>query len=244
MKNRLICSLLFVLLLLSGCYPKGSVADTGFYAPYYIADVNVPYADHLSSSHFDRVELVEQDSYGRQYFKYKTYSSLLSSNLEIHIICQKAEENLLYYIQDGCYMACKVQDGLFAETDIMQFKSQNDWEMPFKAEKYSTTSNGYNKDLVYEDPFGETLMDYLKLNEEYAVLYNGLEKITDKCQLFIAETFRKKDSSPGEDWKSSYYLVIYETGSPDRILACEQIEFTLDCQELVRQFREKYSRLT
>ena len=229
--KRCLCAMLCTLLFLTGCYPKGSVADTDHYTPYYIADANVVWADNLNAAQFDRVSLVEQDIYGRQYFCYATYSVFLQCNIEIHLISQQAKAELAYYYPEDCYRIRTATDEPFTDEQTMQFKSRNDWNRPLSLEKCYIAEDT-QETLVYGDTFQETLRRHLKLNDSYSVLFNDLEMLAENQQIYGAYVFTEQ----GEE---SYYILVYENSPSDRILACEEIDYASQYHDAIQEFRRK-----
>lgn len=237
MKCKHLYILLVVIIFLAGCSRRESVKDTGFYAPYHIADANVPFADNLYTTQFDRVEKIEQDKYGRQYYSYQTYSILLNAQIEIHLISQLEENGVAYYYQDVCYLIRKIEGESFSEEDILQLKERNDWNCRLDMQKCSTISTDeWRSDLVYEDTFQEILLEYLGLNSNYNVLCHGLEHLSDNQQLFIAKVFCR-DTQTQELTYEKLYILVYENRRKQPIAICEEMELSLECQEMIQTFR-------
>ena len=228
--RKLLCVTLCILLCLTGCGQKESVHNTGFYAPYYIADANVVWADKLNAMQFDKVSYVEKDGYGREYYRYTTYSVLLGGNIEIHLISQQAESERVYYYPDVCYIARLESAEPFTEEQQVLLKSRNDWNQPFSWEKCNVIE-GTQKTLVYEDALGETLREYLKLDDSYGVMCNELEWLTENRQFYAACVF-------SEEGERSYYILVCEKTSVDTIIACERIYFSGDYQDVIKNFRQ------
>lgn len=226
-----------LVLFLPSCYQQSSVSSTGLIEPYRICDVNVPFADNINTSQFDKVSEQEEDSFGRRYFSYYTYSVMLQEDIEIHVISQKTEDGKVYYCPDVCYMIRYVKDEAFSDTDIEQFKTRNDWNSPFDTDKMnSVLSTEAHQDVVSAQTLEQDILGYLGLEDTHRVLTNGLEVYGDTTQLFIACVF-VQNAGTVED---HYYVVAYRSDAEDPILACQEISKTLECQSVIRNFRDTW----
>lgn len=234
--KKIFCILIIISAFLAGCYQRGSVKQTNLYAPYRIADVNIPLADNLYTSQFDRVAELETDEYGRCYYSYKTYSITLSANIEIHIISQMVKDDVVLFYPDYCYLIRLDSDPAFTEEDIAQLKTWNDWNQPLAADKmYATSYSQHHKDIANEAQIQSAVTSYLGMNNSYGVHYNGLDLLSNNTQLFFVHVFPRADQNDSDSEK--YYLVIYQHGAPQNIVSCLQIDSPLSCQEQVWMFR-------
>ena len=125
-KTVLLISLVFTILL-TGCFPNGSVDETGHYEAYDIVRTAVPFSmDGANDKSRARVELMETDDFGRRLFVYNQYSLMLQKHISIWLICQSTDDEYAYYYSDVCYRILPV-DGNF-EGDLLEtFKTCNDW---------------------------------------------------------------------------------------------------------------------
>lgn len=229
---------LILALLLSGCYQKGTVRDTNLFEPYYIAHANIPYADKLNDTQFDRVSEVEQDQYGRRYFSYRTYSPMLQADIEMHIISQMSDGGFVSYYPEDCYMIRLEKNAEFSGEVISAFKERNDWGIPLKKDLMYHVQCSVSKDIVDEETLQSAILKSLDLDQSYGVLSNGLEtnKAKDR-QIFVVRVFaRDKDGKATED--GQFYLVVYQINTTAPITTCQKIERTLNCQEAIRIFRD------
>lgn len=235
--NRIWILLLVAIILLSGCHQKGTVGDTKLYEPYRIADANIPLADNLHTSQFDRVTELESDEYGRRYFSYKTYSVLYSSNVEIHIVCQMSRGDNVFYYPDHSYII-RADDGPdFSEEDISELKAWNDWNQPLNEAKMCATSYAqHNEDIANENDIISAVLVYLDLGNSYGVHRNGLEALNKNEQLFVVEVF-PRDSNGKATGTGDIYIILYSS-QIRAVTMCEKIDNPLSCQEQIHAFRD------
>lgn len=234
--KKIFCLLIIISVFLAGCYQKGTVRDTGLYAPYCIAEVNIPLADNLHSSQFDRVKELEKDEYGRCYYSYKTYCGFFATYIELHIISQTVKDDEVYYYPDYCYLVRLETDPAFSDADIAQLKAWNDWNQPLAPDKmYATSYSQKQKDIANDRQIISAISSYLSVDDSYGVHYNGLDLLSKNTQLFFVHVFPRTDNRDRET--EDYYLVIYQNGV---IVSCQQIDSPLSCQEQIWNYRCKW----
>lgn len=230
--KRIWLLLLIIAMMLTGCYQKGTVMDTNLFEPYRIADANIPFADNLHAAQFDRVVEMETDDYGRRYFLYTTYSVMLASDVEIHIISQMTRGDEVFYYPDLCYLV-KAENAAFTEEDILQLKISNDWNCPLEEDKmYTTSYSQYHKDVANETEMGSAIASYLDIDDSYGVLYNGLETSNGNEQLLVVRVFPREKGDESTD-AGKFYLMIYKDGLHQPITMCQQVSDWLLCQEQI-----------
>lgn len=229
--------LMVVAVVFSACAP-GSVAATRLYEPYYILGANMPFADTLTAGHWDTVKELEQDSYGRRYFRYSTFSSDIYQHIEIHIICQKTESDNAYYYPDYCYIFRAKDSDPFTQEDIALLKERNDWDSPLDEDKMyhcSINASRPRTPLLYPKELEPIVQDYLNLSTDYGVASMGLEIREGHQQLFLVCVYLK--DSPSSQDKYVRYLLVYDQNETQPIIAMEEIEFSFDCQDVIHDFR-------
>lgn len=247
MKKRALCVVLLTVMLLCtilfmGCH--NFVDVTGYYAPYRILNADMPYSNNMHTSKFDKVEKLEEDSYGRCYYSYRTPSTMVDHyELEIHVICQKETKTDIYYYPDYCYMARGSRgneeagvsaDAEFSEEAIKQLKELNDWNKPLNEGRLRQIPNKYQKSIVFYLDLADILRDYLNIDEETYVIVNDMEINDRNQQMFFCRVFEEteQDGSIAKD-----YVLVYQESDSQPIVAIEEIEHTLDCQDAMHNFR-------
>ena len=227
-------------IVLSGCHQGGSVGDTKLFEPYRIADANIPLADNLHTSQFDKVAELETDAYGRRYFSYETYSVLYGAQVEIHIICQMTKDDEVFYYPDYCYLIREEDAAAFKEDEIACLKEWNDWNRPLEEDKmYSVSYSEHNEYIANEEEIKLSVLAYLGLDDSYGVNRNGLESLNKKEQLFIVNVF-PRDSDGNATGAGDIYIILYNNSQTKSVTMCEKIDDPLSCQERVRAFRESW----
>lgn len=231
--------LLILSVMISGCHQQGTAWSTGLYEPYRIADANIPFADNLHTSQFDRVVELERDDYGRGYYLYKTNSRMLGSSIEIHIISQPTKDNQVFYYPDVCYLIHSEGDAAISDAEVTELKSQNDWNLPLVEEKmHSVSYSEAIKDLAYEEEMCADVLQYLELDEElYGAICNGLEIVKGYKQL-VAVMVVPRDQGTNTFEDVVYYLMVYTNTAKQPIIMCQQIDPKQHLQEQVINFRK------
>lgn len=232
---------LIVVLLLTGCYQRGTVKNTNLFEPYRIADVNIPFADNLHTSQFDRVSELEVDDYGRRYFSYRTYSVMYAADVEIHIICQMTRDDKVFYYPDYCYLIRTENDAAFTDNEVSRLKTLNDWNLPLEEDKmYATPYSQYHKDVTNESNIHSAILSHLGLSESFGTHYNGLEIRDGSEQLLFVHVFSRDESGKATADSEAFYLMICRTGQKSHIVMSQQVDGSLSCQEQVCLFREAW----
>ena len=237
--KRIWIVLMLLFLLLCGCHQKGTAWATGLYDPYYIAEVNVPFADNLNTSQFDRVAELERDDYGRGYYWYRTYSLMQGPHIDIYIISQPTQAEQAAYYPDVCYLIRKENEPELTDEEIAQFKKQNDWNLPIAEEKtYTVSYSKGHKNIANQTEMNNAVLDYLALNKEsYSTICNGMERISSHEQLIVAAVCPRSEGGNNED-DLEYYLMVYDIQKEQPISVCQEINIHMPIQEQVSSFRQ------
>ena len=153
--------LLFCVLLVS-CYRPGTLGATGYYDAYELGINAVPVFTKVSgsdASKFDKVKLIDTDSYGRLLYSYWS-----DGNGTFLMICQQSKKisnyNFKLYWYDECWLAKddpKNDFATFSEEETETLKSINDWGNPLDVSKmnsaqiyrYSSALNQEEKDRYW-----------------------------------------------------------------------------------------------
>ena len=240
MKKTLLGLLVLAMIFaVAGCYRADSVSGRGFYAPYRILDADVPFADNLHTAQFDKVERLEEDRFDRQYFRYTTFSASLWCEIEVHVICQKANDTSFFYYPDDCYLIRASESEDFSNAAIAAFKARNDWGLPLVDEKMYQISASWYRDIIYQNDMEELLHAYFGLSEDDHVLFNGLEIKDGERQLFYVHISYGAEEQNGKDTKKNY-LLVYDCNEPQPIVAVEEVSVALECQDIMREFRRNW----
>ena len=123
-----IVTLLLVCILLTGCIPTES-------QDYLVAcgSHSIPgmFCHELKGGSYE-CTILEKDVEGRILYEYTTYHSLRERNETAIIVCQRYDDQYVYYYEDQCYLL-----GSFHESDIESLKENNDWNEPLYHDKMS-----------------------------------------------------------------------------------------------------------
>ena len=87
-------------------------------------------------------EKLETDDYGRILFLYTAKHALTQQNECAYVICQKYDNEYVYFYEDICYHL-----GEATEVEKQTLKSQNDWNAPIDLSKASKRPNKSSFDL-------------------------------------------------------------------------------------------------
>ena len=155
MKKRFVILLLiFLFMILTGCYSGYSGENTDLYT---VSINSVPWTlGHSFSADFykdSEIEILEQDQYGRTLFTYyEEYYSGGSTSFSSLVICQSSSEQYVFYYEDVNFVVKEQEADItwpvneFTNEEIEQLKLANDWNKPLNLEKC------VKKELVTEKP--------------------------------------------------------------------------------------------
>ena len=156
----IICFLLCFVLM--SCYRPGTLGATGHYEAYELGKNAVPIFTQVpdsDASKFDKVKLLDTDSYGRSLYSYWS-----DGNGTFLMICQQSKKTSDYdyelYWYDECWLAKddpKDDFAPFSEDETETLKSINDWGKPLDISKmnsaqiyrYSSALNQEEKDRYW-----------------------------------------------------------------------------------------------
>ena len=224
--------LLCIVVLLGGCYRKGSVGKAKAFDAAHIADACIPFCGTPDYA-FDSIALLDTDSYGRKLFYYESWRWETTALL----ICQKAENSYAYYYPDYAYIIEKGSDHVFSDAEINWLKSENDWEKPLETERM------YSVNFVYE----ENRFDYMaiekairstlcKENTEVPMLLDGLEYDKNGNQIILTIVGNRYT----QDADYEIYLALIQPTDEVSIVAIQQIENDADIRECLIDFKEAF----
>lgn len=238
MKRFLIAVPLFIVALsLSSCAQPGSPAANDLENAYAIVTDNVPFADNTNDLQFDRASIIEVDNWGRSLIRYRTPSVSLSDYIEIYLICQKTENGLTYFYRDYCYIIRYEESEPFSEDAIALLKERNDWNKALDMSKMGCVSLEKPDNVLYRPDFEKLLLLRLGLSSEYGVISHAMDYISPGQQLYFANVFLLDEEK--NRLFDKYYLIICESGSRP-IVASQEIENSVDCQDAVAAFRSNW----
>ena len=112
------------------------------------------------------LEIIEEDDYGRVLFYYYEKSSFSAHS---YIICQKYNDELVYYYPDYNFISSAEND--FSNEDINQLKIINDWNEPLNYDQMTSSKIVKSKVSpdVSDDIFEKITKDYI--GEKYDFRY-------------------------------------------------------------------------
>ena len=78
------------------------------------------------------IHIRERDSKGRILLDYTAFNVISGQNETVLLICQKLDEDYVYFYEDICYLFSG-----YNEEDVHELKTQNDWDQPYNDQKLS-----------------------------------------------------------------------------------------------------------
>jgi hypothetical protein len=155
-------------LFISGCASNTQNVDLAICGSYSVPGMLC--AD-LKGGSYECIVL-EQDSQGRIMYTYTAHSIITEKKEQVVVICQKRDNDAVYYYQDICYLLKE-----WTSDDLALLKEKNDWEKPLDDSKMVGKSNI------------TTLDNYFLLNGklEYAQVKQGCCKDLDVAQKQIGD---------------------------------------------------------
>lgn len=95
---------------------------------------------------FSPIEVLERDSYGRILYSYSCYNIITEKDEIAIAICQKSDQDFVYFYEDICYAI-----GDYDDSHMDALKAANDWESPYNDSKMSRRKIKYTFDLYIID---------------------------------------------------------------------------------------------
>ncbi len=221
-----------ICLLTSGCdiARPGTSWDSGYHAPGSIIEIAVPPVPELHPR-FDKIELLEEDIYGRRLYCYTVYG--WCSNINIYLICQREADGYAFYYENVCYNACESK-GEFSLEQLSNLKQKNDWGMPLQQGKMLARKIGRKpkEDIFYAEDITKIAKRVLNIQSGDSVMANSLEKDIHGRQLYFIYVF-KSGNMPHEA-----YIGIWEKSTQQPIVL-EPIAYSLNLQDEIVDFKAK-----
>ena len=88
-----------------------------------------------------QIEVLERDSYGRVLYSYSCYNVITEKDEVAIAICQKSDQDYVYFYEDICYIL-----GEYEDSDVDALKATNDWDSPYNDGKMSRRRIKYTFD--------------------------------------------------------------------------------------------------
>lgn len=127
--------------MFSGCSPQPHLEDNVL---QIAGNYSIPGMCNPDLKGVPPVEVLERDSYGRILYSYSCYNIVTGKDEVAIAICQKADNDFVYFYEDICYLIGKHDD-----SDIDELKTTNDWESPYDDSKMSRRKIKYTTfDLI------------------------------------------------------------------------------------------------
>lgn len=250
-KLRISSMVILILILLNACEPiqNGSILDTKYEDLFQVAAYS---AFGVSTAHrvmgFNRISILEKDTYGRTLFLYVDRSDVpfwfrKCSGL---FIVQKSENNIVSFYEDFCYKTWGAKGGIdWAYAEIL--KEQNDWGKPINESKLSHLQyNGL--DYCRELPQIETsdACEYIEGTTEAqqfleeagpheirSLSYFYLCKDEANQQIFLLTGEVKRGANT---FWGPYYIYLLR---PDGSYECVEINSPFDCNQELHDLKVK-----
>ena len=243
---------LIITLLLNGCtepiYFTYSKDYSGFNL-HQIAVYNVPGGEVPVSL----VEEIEKDTYGRILFSYTVEDDFYP--ISAYVICQKSDDDFVYYYEDYCVVAAKTFSGI-SENQLSDLKLQNDWEKPFSEEKcvrktvlkQKMAARDYNnvegfelgKSAKFRNKINEVFKEngWITSDNNFSFICYYAGKDLDGRVLYYVKTYIESDSEKQDYSNRQYYAIILGKDCSYNENACIAISDFYNCIEDIRRLKE------
>lgn len=170
-------------------------------------------------------EVLGRDEYGRILFMYEAVNIVSGEIEESLVICQKLDEDYVYYYEDICYSR-----GDIGEEAIETLKSENDWGKPLNNSLMSRRENlisfdlciQFSTDLLSYGEIRDAISNYLGIAEQDIKTSRFQDRSPSGHELYIISTSINQ--------AETYYLAII---SPDCVVSgWKEIETMPSAQEM------------
>ena len=128
----------FLLAALWLCLLSGCLYDVRYRDLYQQVSSNVLCANGVYDGQAIAIDVLEEDSYGRQLFQYSMYVAATSQYERICVVAirQKATLRDVYFYEDTGFLVAEDFSAI-DQRAVAELKLQNDWEQPLQQEKLS-----------------------------------------------------------------------------------------------------------
>lgn len=170
-------------------------------------------------------EVLDRDEYGRILFLYEAVNLVSGETEESLVICQKLDEDYVYYYEDICYSR-----GDISEEAIETLKSGNDWGKPLNDSLMSGRENlisldlciQFSTDLLSYGKVRDAICNHLGITEQNIKISRFQDRSPSGHELYIIST--------SFDQTETYYLAII---SPDYVVSgWQEIETMPSAREI------------
>lgn len=179
------------------------------------------------------IDIIETDSYGRTLFRFSSCSQFYHDaaknsnandfrNLRAYVICQKSNDNTVYYMENVCYLTTKSWSDI-SEEDLLSFKQDNMWDQEFDEDKCSIRK--FIKSLRYSFPSEDELVDILGTPSDSTNFITSVVSVdrNGRTLAFVREI--SSASSYEYRYCKSYILISDENGEYSRECSIEIQDF-------------------
>lgn len=217
---------------------------TGKPAPYTGEETDLytiaAYSILPSDSMGTKIEIIEEDAYGRVLYKVESTKDPLfyqcfgeKGPLIAFFICQHSDKQKVYYYEDDCYMVFASAED-FSSAEQMQLKEQNDWDLPLDDDKMLSRGIIPKEDQGYKYTTdqrkiatGEAKEAFLKQihleEEEYAYL-DLLDGDNQGRKLLIVDVKKIKSGGVIDTSTIRSYFEMFDTKNPSEKAVIEEIK--------------------
>jgi len=232
-KIAALITIMIILSTIAGCLYDGKHQEL-----YQMTRFNVLATNGVGETDKVKIEVLEEDLYGRILFTYTMDTSRTYGYGRIWVvaICQKSDRKLTYYYEDECFIISDAFEN-FSEEDINNLKLNNDWDKPVNENKLSSRPiypdyDGYSGTIAYN-----IIRLYKGVSKDNKVGvrftdYDGEGKI-----LCLAVEY-DADYDDDIEVTTKYYLMIFnEDGTYNKDTFVVEIEDLYNYQELLHEFK-------
>lgn len=225
-RNRFIRSICVLILILfmcvtfAGCQNRDSIQLKDHRAPYSVVFHSIPFAS--GNKIWDEAELLEKDRYGRELYFYTVvpefnpaasdYSSIYCYIYAL-VICQRIDENSVYYYEDQCYLLTQNKD--YSADDLASIKEANDWDKPYDENRLTAVVNSFNQTVfANKEKCLESFSNTVRVDDKYELVFDEITTKNDESLCVIREYYSTPNDNNGKDYFfGSNYIALFDKDS-------------------------------
>jgi hypothetical protein len=174
-------------------YKSNDLKERCMYAQYQ-------YKMPTGSIAFGECDIVEEDEYGRILYEVPVSGAMTSEkecqNMCVYLVCQKYDENTVWYYDSECMIISKQLD-LNVKKELNKLKENNDWGTEIDISKCTSRkmmSSYLEKNVEFDDGKLERLL--LESMEEKTVVYDVCDKDQNgRMLVFVREKSYDSDGN-------------------------------------------------
>ena len=204
----------FLLAVLWLCLLSGCLYDARYRDLYQQVSSNVLCTNGVYDGQGIEIDVLEEDSYGRQLFQYSMHVAATSQYERICVVAirQKATLCDVYFYEDTGFLVAE-DFSVFDQRAVAELKLQNDWETPLRQEKMSKRRIDAPRHFL--DDASAIFQEAVSMQAGASISGNYVDADGKGRILYYFYVYQKSGEGGRQAGERSYIAVLNEDGTYD-----------------------------